>query len=301
MLAIIVPYYKLTFFEDTLKSLAAQTDQRFKVYIGDDASPEDCSSLLGKYNGTFDFVYKRFGNNLGGNSLVKQWERCIDLIEDEQWLMILGDDDFVGPNLVSSFYTHFENFDKKASVVRFAKQLIFEKTKTIGEVQLHPVWEKASDSYYSRLVGLTTSSLSEYAFTKETYRKYGFFDFPLAWHSDDRAWLEFSDYKPIYTINDAIVTVRSSFINISGKSDNREQKSQVVILFFKFLVKEKLGLFNKGQAVRILREYENAIKKVRNVTLKDSMELLPFYIRYFEASVFIGFIKRSIKAMIGKK
>lgn len=38
MLAIIIPYYKFTFFEATLQSLANQTDQRFKVYIGDDAS-----------------------------------------------------------------------------------------------------------------------------------------------------------------------------------------------------------------------------------------------------------------------
>jgi hypothetical protein len=40
MLAIIIPYYKLCFFEENLQSLAAQTDKRFKVYIGDDASPE---------------------------------------------------------------------------------------------------------------------------------------------------------------------------------------------------------------------------------------------------------------------
>ena len=40
MLAIVIPYYKLTFFEATLQSLADQTDKRFMVYIGDDASLE---------------------------------------------------------------------------------------------------------------------------------------------------------------------------------------------------------------------------------------------------------------------
>lgn len=48
MLAIIIPYYKFTFFEATLQSLANQTDQRFKVYIGDDASLEDYAFLSGK-------------------------------------------------------------------------------------------------------------------------------------------------------------------------------------------------------------------------------------------------------------
>ena len=91
MLAIIIPYYKLTFFKATLQSLVAQTDKRFKVYIGDDASPEDCSVLLQQFQGQIDFKYHRFDANLGAISLTQQWERCIALSNYEQWLMILGE------------------------------------------------------------------------------------------------------------------------------------------------------------------------------------------------------------------
>jgi hypothetical protein len=45
MLAIVIPYYKRTFFEETLQSLAKQTDKRFVVYVGDDAGQEDCAVL----------------------------------------------------------------------------------------------------------------------------------------------------------------------------------------------------------------------------------------------------------------
>jgi len=38
MLAIVIPYYKRTFFEETLQSLANQTDKRFQVYVGDDTN-----------------------------------------------------------------------------------------------------------------------------------------------------------------------------------------------------------------------------------------------------------------------
>jgi len=38
MLAIVIPYYKRTFFEETLQSLAKQTDKRFVVYVGDDTN-----------------------------------------------------------------------------------------------------------------------------------------------------------------------------------------------------------------------------------------------------------------------
>ena len=73
MIAIVIPYYKLTFFESILQSLANQTDKRFNVYIGDDASLDDPSSLLEKYNNQFDFVYHKFEKNIGSISLVNQW------------------------------------------------------------------------------------------------------------------------------------------------------------------------------------------------------------------------------------
>lgn len=41
MLAIVIPYYKINYFEETLKSLSNQTDKKFKVYIGNDASEND--------------------------------------------------------------------------------------------------------------------------------------------------------------------------------------------------------------------------------------------------------------------
>ena len=79
MLAIVIPYYKIDFFSETLNCLANQTNKQFHVYIGNDASPTDPSSLLDNYKDTIKFTYKKFNNNLGGYSLVKQWGRCIGL------------------------------------------------------------------------------------------------------------------------------------------------------------------------------------------------------------------------------
>src|SRR3970040_240113 len=101
MLAIVIPYYKLTFFECTLESLANQTDQRFKVYMGDDASRETPSVLLEKHKGKFDFSYHRFDDNLGGISLVRQWDRCIAMTGEEQWFMVLGDDETLSSTCIA--------------------------------------------------------------------------------------------------------------------------------------------------------------------------------------------------------
>ena len=68
MLAIVIPYYKIQFFEETLRSLANQTDKRFMVYIGDDASPDDPLELLQRFSGQFPFEYHRFETNTGAVS-----------------------------------------------------------------------------------------------------------------------------------------------------------------------------------------------------------------------------------------
>lgn len=254
-LAIIIPYYKLIFFEETLASLAAQTDKRFKVYIGDDASPEDCSGLLEKYKGEFDFEYYRFQENQGSISLIKQWERCIALSGDEDWMMILGDDDYLESNVVESFYKHFENFQNKTNLVRFASKIFRQESNVFSETYAHPIWEKASDSYFRKFQFLTMSSLSEYIFKRESYAEFKFKDFPLAWYSDDMAWLEFSDNQKIYTINEAVVVFRFSNYNISGKGDNIVAKEEAKFLFYKKLIKNQLYLFDAFQRKKIVLEF----------------------------------------------
>ena len=298
MLAIVIPYYKLTFFEETLESLASQKDKRFKVYIGDDASPENPLALLSEYKHKLDFVYHRFEKNLGEISLTKQWERCINLSGNEEWLMILGDDDYLEETVVALWYENYHLFYKKAEVIRFATKLIIEETQRVSDTYKHPVWETANDSFYRKFEYLTRSSLSEYIFSRCSYVKYGFHDYPLAWNSDDRAWLEFSDNKPIFTINDSSVFVRLSALNISGKVDNMNLKSLSVITFYRFVILEKLKFYTAPQKDGIMRQYEKEIRNIRNLKLSEWLFLLYFYLKYFDFDSVKKFNKRFLKSYL---
>lgn len=248
MLAIVIPYFKLAFFEATLQSLALQTDKRFKVYIGDDASPEDPTKLLNKYQGKFDFVYNRFENNLGSVSLTKQWERCVSLIDKEEWVMIMGDDDTLGGNCVTCFYSHLAEVEQqKINVVRYATIVIDQNDKEISILHTHPKYEKAVDFLMRKLKGGTRSSLSEFIFKKKVLLDVRFKDLPLAWHSDVLAILEFSNFELIYTINKTVVYVRSSGINISSRNDNLKLKNIATFNFYLYLIKKRRKKFNVEQ------------------------------------------------------
>lgn len=297
MLAIIIPFYKLNFFEETLQSLASQTSKRFKVYIGDDASPQNPSVLLEQFQGKFDFVYHRFGENLGGKSLHQQWERCIALSKNEEWIMVLGDDDVLGETVVEWFYNNQDVFLEKTNVIRFASKKLFGKDIVDSTVFVHPEWESATAAFYRKFAKTTRSTLSEYIFSRASYLKFGFHNYPLAWNSDDRAWLEFSDYKPIFTINESIVYFRLSDLNISGRQDNFLLKNKSEIEFYKYIVVAKLKEFNKEQQLRLLRRYQAELRTTRSLKVSEFFFLFFLYVKYANADWVSKFFKKVFHKM----
>jgi glycosyltransferase involved in cell wall biosynthesis len=296
MLAIVIPYFKLTFFDATLQSLTSQTDKRFKVYIGDDSSPENPVDLLGKYQGQFDFVYHRFEDNLGGISLTKQWERCIALSGNEKWLMILGDDDVVGINVVEEFYINLPEIEQQGSnVIRFASQVIDREGKVITDVFVHPKLEEAKDAFWRKFTSKTRSSLSEYVFSRVSYEKFGFKNYPLAWHSDDMAWLEFAEQKTIYSINQVVIKIKVSVESISGSKDNKIQKSNAQAIFLMNIVSSKLTLFDKRKRLVLLYQAESSLKNSRPITQSEWFFFATEYCYNFSFLPMIKFVRRYIK------
>lgn len=269
MISIIIPYYKTAFFKDCLQSLANQSDKRFKVYIGNDASSENPLAIIDSYKELLDLVYHRFDNNLGGTSLVQQWERCIALSNNEEWIMMLGDDDVLSSNCIEEFYSSLGDVNKEnCSVVRFSTVIIDEKSKITSTIYTHPKVEKATDFFYRRFTNKTRSSLSEYIFKRKAYERFRFYQYDLAWYADDRAWLEFSEFKNIYTINSAIVHFRMSSENISRNSYKVKEKEAIRLQFFKFIVSKVLMKFEPEQQKHFMLYYEQLIYKNKKVSFR---------------------------------
>ncbi|MDP2088619.1 MAG: glycosyltransferase [Flavobacteriaceae bacterium] len=301
MLAIVIPYYNLTFFEATLQSLANQTNQQFKVYIGDDASPENPSGLLEKYQAKFDFHYHRFETNLGGTSLVKQWERCIAITGNEEWIMILGDDDVLENNCVAAFYENLKEIEAlKLNVIRYATTKINEVDKTVSAPYFNPKIEKSIDFLFRKLNGGTRSSLSEFVFRKETMQHIRFKDFPLAWHSDVLAILEFSNFCSIYSINESFVFVRSSGINISSRLDNLILKNLATFKYYYYLISNKLTYFDFYQKIILYDALEKSFldnKKNGNYWIK----LTRLYFVNYEFRRYFVFLKKVYKSVLKRR
>ena len=258
-LAIIIPYYKRTFFKDTLQSLANQTDKRFTLYICNDASPEDCEDLISKYSKDLDIHYYRFDTNLGGINLVAQWNRCIAMVKTESWIQILGDDDLVSVNFVASFYNALPKIKQRGcEVIRWSTYVIDENGDRTSEQFIHPELETAVSFFERKFSKKTRSSLSEYVFKKATVLEKGFQPFNLAWHTDDMAVFEFSNNKSIFSINTAYISVRVSELNITGDSQHYVAKNKGTFQFMEYLFNNYSNVFSTGQKQILLKKLEMA-------------------------------------------
>ncbi|MHA7943488.1 glycosyltransferase family 2 protein [Formosa sp. 3Alg 14/1] len=275
MLAIVIPFYKAIFFRETLNSLVSQTNKKFKVYIGNDASPDSIDELVKEYSDYLELSYTCYENNLGHKSLVSHWKRCLALIKQEAWFMILCDDDILSPNYVESFYNNINKIEQSNSkVIRYSSILISDTGEEISEPYKHPVIENSIDSYVRKAKGFTRSSLSEYVFKNDIddVNKV-FIDFPNAYYSDDLSILLASNFGDIYSINEAFFYFRRGNYNLSGVNSDVVKGKKAEFLFYKYLFKNYSNLISPKQKQIFL------FRLNRQVVFNKSFEVYRFALK----------------------
>jgi len=215
-LAIVIPAYKSTYFDQALLAIVNQTNKDFTLYIGDDCNPENLYSIVEKYIDRIPIVYKHFDENIGGKDLVAQWERCIDLVCNEEWIWLFSDDDMMDPNCVKNFFNslnQYPDFD----LFHFNVQKIDEHEIIIDNFYFFPKILTSEEFILKRLQGGCFSMVVEYIFRKSHfYNMKRFVNFDLAWGSDDATWIKLGKNKGIVNIEDSKVYWRKSLINISS-------------------------------------------------------------------------------------
>lgn len=243
-LAIVIPAYRKTFLERAIRSVAQQTDRRFRLYVGDDGSPEQLEPVVRSAAAGCDFVFKRFDQNLGGRSLVQHWDRCIRLSR-EQWVWVFSDDDVMEPGCVEAFYRELEQTRGAYDLYRF-NTLQVDAHDRVGSVSpSHPVVESSLEFAYHRLCGTRHSTFQELIFSRQAYDRIGALpDFPHAWCADDAAIILLGDRTGIRTIESPRVRFRMSGENITsryGDARINRGKRKASMLYLEWLMNHFRG------------------------------------------------------------
>lgn len=264
-LAIVIPAYKTDFLKETLDSIKRQTDQRFRLYIFDDASPFKIKEIVEGSNLTGDVVYHRFDENFGQSSIVNQWERCIRSIDDEEWIWLFSDDDLMDPNCVRSFYNALENHPNSVAF-RFNTDKIADHGELIRQNRFSNEFN-AVTFLNQKLTYNQESYVVETIFSRKVYDKIGGIpDLPMAWASDDLFTVKLALSGNVQVIEDALVYWRYSDKNISGSVNKRSAilKLKASRFFVKWIYKNRDRLYGLKPDDLAIKWYIRQIKTLQN-------------------------------------
>lgn len=297
-LAIVIPYYKKKYFDKTISSIAQQTCKDFTLYIGDDASIDSPKEIIDKYKDQIDIVYHRFEYNLGGNDLVSQWERCIELTKGEDWIWLFSDDDSMDEKCVEDFHDAINQYINSFLLYRFTKHSLNIKN---GDNILSTYKNGITpfDVFLMDCLDFTANGVTmpEFIFHRNLFETIGIINCPMAWGSDKITWLEYA-YKSgnVFNLN-SIVHVTYSYVNISGNKSKKmvDHKTDIEI---------KNAQYIDSLLKRIKDKYPQMdISHIRSMYLDKilyKMKIFPFYKRLFYIKFVFPFIDdiNSIKMVL---
>lgn len=279
-LAIVIPAYKIDFFEETLESLARQSCKDFTVYIGNDCSPSNFEELIDRYRDKIDIVYKKYDDNLGGKNLVAQWNRCIQLTQGEPWLWLFSDDDVVGESCVELFYRTIKSGGQK-NLYHFNVKVIDSFGKVIKNAVEYPTIISSEDFFWKKGCAKLDSFVVEYIFSRKVYEQVGGFEkFDLAWGSDIATWCKMGKDGGIHTIQGTYVFWRKSEKNITPDLNHSMAQRKFRIDMDYFLWAKKY--FNTRKAGVIIRYFlfRNFVFYSFSLSNADCDEILSVGVNY---------------------
>ena len=280
-LALVIPAYKATYLDATLESIAAQTCLNFQLYIGNDASPYDIASIVSKYKGRLNITYHEFTENLGGSDLVAHWARCVDMVEDEEWVWLFSDDDLMENNCVAAFYEYIGKYPGR-HLLHYPVVMIDGEGNVVRETPRFPEHINVSDFFNARISYRIKSYVVEYIFRKTLYEeKGGFVNFDLAWCADDATWIKFGMDNGINTLPEGVVYWRYSGTNISHINDDKPVVIRKLNAAINYMKWAKRNLPDTASGVGNLKKIRWILGSVNNL----SSFSLPFKIRSYRVAL----------------
>ncbi len=292
-LAIVIPAYKSTFLSAALDSIASQTCKDFTLYIGDDCSPNNIGEIVDRYRDKINLVYKRFDSNLGGRDLVAQWERCIDMTQDEPWLWLFSDDDVMERNCVEEFY---KEVNEKSMYYHFDVRKIDTAGKVIRELPKYPKRISAKEFLDMKTDGRLSSFVVEFIFNKDFFLSAGrFVNFDLAWGSDYITILKLAGKNDgIVTIPKAKVNWRASDENISPNKSPEILKRKMMsvvdnLKWIKMFVTEQLDMSYSRRYYKYF--FGEMLRQKQFISEKDGIEIINYFGRTMNLSFYASLFK----------
>lgn len=232
MVTIAIPAYKKTYLSEAIKSVLNQTYQNIELLIVDDHSPNDIKSIINSFQDKRIKYYKNT-ENIGRNSPVRNWNKCLEYAQGE-YFVLLCDDDVLYPTFVEELLKLTIKYPD-CNVFHSPKCFIDETGNVLQEEELWPEWECLTDFYEQKKNHKRFHTISEFLYRTNHIKAIKYIEFPVAWGSDDISIINFAKEGGIASINKRLAAFRVNNEHISKNDTHLYEKAKARILNFLWL------------------------------------------------------------------
>lgn len=252
----------------------AQSYSNFELILVNDGSPYDIDSIVGQYHDSRIEYHKR-EKGLGAVRLVDNWNDCLKYVKGE-YVINMGDDDKLLPNCLADYC---DLIDRHPGLgIYHARALVInEKSEVVGIQTAAPEWESVWSLIW-HVWNARDTYIGDFLFDVKLLRENGgFYNIPLAWHSDRISSFIAASKNGIASTYNPGFLFRKSRVHISHanvdndliKIETWKQSKEWYQTFFEH---EAVGLLDKTYKRFLQRELDSFIVKMIKGTIKNEVE-----------------------------
>lgn len=216
LVTIAIPAFKRHWLSEAIQSALNQDYHKIELIIVDDCSPQNLKEVVSPFLSDSRVRYYKNEKNLGSESIVLNWNRCLEYAKGE-YFVLLCDDDMLQPNFVSSLLGLF--FAYPASNVSHARKWNLNETGEKIESPLWPEYETGEQFLIQRLSKNRHHTISEFLIKTTALKTLGgYVVFPSGFYSDNASIIQLSQVGGIASSKECLMTFRCSDEHITGST-----------------------------------------------------------------------------------
>lgn len=231
LVSFVLPAYKATWISEAIDSILAQTYTNIELIIVNDQSPEPIREIVAQYDDPRIRYYEN-EENIGGKSLIAQWEKCISYVKGE-YLVIASDDDIYHPRFTTSCLALVLKYPT-VDIVRARTEQINEQGKLLAMDYNFPELMNQTEYIYRYRVGSAFICIGNFLFRSSALVKKGIVNFPKALGSDIATTIDLAE-NGMATTNDILFSFRHSNQHISGSFNDPATRAKAIRSLFAWL------------------------------------------------------------------
>ena len=269
----ILPAYKAKFLSLAIDSILSQSYGNFELIIVDDHSPEDIKGIVDRYNDD-RITYYRNAVNIGGKSLVQQWNHCIEFASGD-YLVLAADDDVYEPDFLKEMISLVQKHPK-VDVLRARVKEIDEEGKLLGLDGMIAEYCSMAEYIYHWRRATIMICIGNYMFKTATIKEKKFIDFPSAFCSDIASIINLAA-AGVVNSSDYLFNFRKSTIHLSSSNTQLEKKLEANNQFYEWMLSLQIPLGNTeiDRFIHAQISEDNLLEKCRYDYYNQIFKFLP--------------------------